>query len=127
MDTSAFLALLDGCDRHHPEAARTWEELILDETGLITTNYVLVETFALLQRRIGMAAVRAFQEDIVPLLRVQWIDALSHSNAMAAFLASGRDLSLVDCSSFEAMRRLGIGTAFAFDRHFSDQGFRLLP
>ncbi len=37
------------------------------------------------------------------------------------------DLSLVDCCSFESMRRRGIRTAFAYDAHFAQQGFELLP
>jgi predicted nucleic acid-binding protein len=37
-----------------------------------------------------------------------------------------RDLSLVDCVSFEIMRDLGIATTFSFDDHFAQQGFRRL-
>jgi|GEM_PF-2518604 len=35
-------------------------------------------------------------------------------------------LRLVDCSSFQVMRQLGIQRAFAIDRHFREQGFDLL-
>lgn len=41
-------------------------------------------------------------------------------------VAGRRDLSLVDCSSFVTMRRLGIKKAFALDEHFREQGFELL-
>ncbi len=92
------------------------------------TSYVLVEAFALIQHRLGIGAVRAFQETIVPLLQVEWIDAPLHQRAVAALLTAGRrQLSLVDCASFEAMRSLGITTAFTFDRHFAEQGFSCLP
>jgi len=37
--------------------------------------------------------------------------------------AARRQLSLVDCISFEVMRRRGIKTAFTFDDHFAEQGF----
>jgi len=37
--------------------------------------------------------------------------------------ANLRKLSLVDCTSFVLMRRLGVETAFAFDQHFVEQGF----
>jgi predicted nucleic acid-binding protein len=51
-----------------------------------------------------------------------------HDRAIAALLTAGaRDLSLVDCVSFEVMRLLGLDTAFAFDAHFAQQGFRSLP
>jgi predicted nucleic acid-binding protein len=41
--------------------------------------------------------------------------------------ASKRNLSLVDCVSFEIMRALGIKTVFAFDPHFAEQGYRCIP
>ena len=39
--------------------------------------------------------------------------------------AGRRDLSLVDCASFEVMRRSGIRTAFAFDPHFGEFGYEI--
>lgn len=48
--------------------------------------------------------------------------------AAAALVAAGRrSLSLVDCVSFEVMRRLAISTAFAFDRDFARVGFQTIP
>ena len=47
---------------------------------------------------------------------------------MSAFIAAGRrGLSLVDLSSIETMRRLGIRSAFTFDRHFRQYGFETVP
>jgi predicted nucleic acid-binding protein len=40
--------------------------------------------------------------------------------------ANRRSLSLVDCVSFVVMRQLAIRDAFAFDRHFEEQGFTLV-
>jgi len=128
VDTSALLAVLDADDRNHTRAKETWESLVSEEKGLLCTSYVLVETFALVQHRLGMEAVRALHEDILPLIRVDWIDAQSHTSSVMALLTAGRrSLSLVDCASFETMRRLGITTAFAFDRHFAEQGFDVQP
>ena len=45
----------------------------------------------------------------------------------ALLVVNHRKLSLVDCASFETMRRLGIQKVFTFDRHFADQGFQVLP
>lgn len=41
--------------------------------------------------------------------------------------ANRRQLSLVDCSAFETMRRLDIETVFTFDEHFREQGFNVIP
>jgi len=50
-----------------------------------------------------------------------------HRVAIDAWLeASRRRLSLVDCTSFEVMRRLDLRQVFAFDGHFDEQGFEVL-
>jgi len=124
VDTSAFFALLDRDDLNHAKALKCWQAILEREETLITTNYILIECFALIQNRLGMDAVRAFQEDIVPLLVTEHVGPETHKSGIAALLAAGRrKLSLVDCVSFEVMRDLGIKTYFAFDPHFSEQGF----
>jgi predicted nucleic acid-binding protein len=128
VDTSALYAILCQDDPNHPRAGKLWLDLNNREEVLIITNYILLETLTLLQRRLGMASVRTFQEEIVPVLRVEWLDEQYHEAALSAFLtANRRQLSLVDCSSFEVMRRLGLRRVFAFDPHFAEQGFDLLP
>ncbi|HHH42298.1 MAG TPA: VapC toxin family PIN domain ribonuclease, partial [Chloroflexi bacterium] len=83
---------------------------------------------ALIQRRLGMKAVRLLQEEMVPLFHIHWVEPELHTSAISALLAAKRrNISLVDWTSFELMRRLGIRTAFAFDRHFAEQGFETVP
>ena len=124
IDTSALLAVLHAGDDNHRRAAKAWKALLGSGEDLVVTNYVLVEAVALLQHRFGHAAARSFQEDVVPVLRVAWVDDETHAEGMAALLTAGRrDLSLVDCVSFGTMRRLGITRALHFDRHFREQGF----
>jgi predicted nucleic acid-binding protein len=128
VDTSAILAVLDGDDVQHGRAKRIWSELVSAEDDLLTTSYVLVETYALVQARLGLDATRSLNDDVVPVIRVTWVDESLHRAGVTALLtAQRRDLSLVDCISFETMRRLGIERAFAFDRHFRQQGFGLIP
>ncbi len=128
LDTSAIFAFLDADDDQHPRAKELWRSVHEEGLGsLITHNYVLVETAALIQRRLGGDALRAFLEEIVPILSVVWVDAETHGAAVSALLAAGkRRFSLVDCVSFEVMRRLGIRSYFAFDRHFAEMGFNPL-
>lgn len=128
IDTSAFLAVLDSDDSHHGKAKAAWLKLLDSDETLITSSYVLVETIALLQNRLGMEAVRVFQEDVVPVLNLLWVDESTHTAGMSALLAAKRrKLSLVDCVSFEAMRHSGAKTAFTFDGHFREQGFICIP
>ncbi len=128
MDTSAFYALLDRDDDNHEAAKNAWAKILNAENTLVTSNYVLVETFALLQNRLGVAAARAFQEDLLPILNVEFVNLETHRSGTSALLAaSKRNLSLVDCISFELMRTLGIKTAFTFDVHFKEAGFQAMP
>jgi predicted nucleic acid-binding protein len=128
LDTSALFAVLDADDEMHPMARQEWErELNAGET-LHTSSYVLVEISALLQRRIGMDGLRAFTTDILPVINVIWVDEGIHRSAYHALLVSSRrDVILVDCTSFEVIRRLDIDQVFCFDAHFSEQGFHVLP
>lgn len=128
LDTSAFFAVLDKDDNNHRKARKIWVDLVNSENILLTSNYVLIECFALIQNRLGVEAIRGFQEDLLPLIGIEWVGEMAHRSAVSAFLAaSRRRLSLVDCVSFEIMRYLGIKTAFAFDPHFEEQGFELIP
>ena len=127
VDTSAFLAILHRDDKNHTPAKRIWEQLIHKKAILICPNYVVVEACTLIQNRLGMVAVKTFEEDIVPLIHIEWVDESLHQAGVAALLmANRRRLSLVDCISFETARRLGINTVFAFDQHFVEQGFTCL-
>jgi predicted nucleic acid-binding protein len=124
VDTSALYALLDRDDDNHQSARKTWTALLDSRAVLVTSNYALVETCALVQHRLGLAAIRALQDSIFPLLATEWVTKSQHDSAVASLLAAGRKkLSLVDCVSFGIMREAGIRKAFAFDRHFAEQGF----
>jgi predicted nucleic acid-binding protein len=128
IDTAAFLAVLNSEDRYHQLARNAWTEIINDGSTLLTSNYVILETNALLQHRFGMDAVRLFAGDILPIIDIIWVDQSLHQQAMSALLAANRhDLSLVDCTSFEVMRQKGLEKVFTFDRHFSEQSFEVIP
>jgi len=127
IDTSAFFAIFDADDDYHSAAGHIWKTLLEQSAELVCSNYILIECFSLLQRRLGLEAARMFQSEVVGVLQVRWVDEALHAAGLAALLTAGRrQLSLVDCVSFELMRRLGLTTAFAFDHDFADQGFTCL-
>jgi predicted nucleic acid-binding protein len=122
------MAVFDANDPRRAAAETVLRRLRAEDALLVSTNYVVLETWSIAQRRFGLQAVRTLQADILPLLVVQWVDEQIHAAAVAALFASGRrQLSLVDCTSLEVMRRLGISRVFAFDPHFAEQGFEVLP
>lgn len=128
VDTSAFFAILDEDDQNHTRAQETWLRLLGEGHIPLTTNYVLIETSALMQRRLGIRALQTFHENIVPSLQVDRIGRDGHQSGVEAALTAGRrHLSVVDCISFQTMRRESVQTAFCFDSHFAEQGFEVLP
>ena len=128
IDTSAIMGIINANDSNHLPAKEAWGEFINRGVQFITNNYVLIETYALLQNRFGMEAVKLFRRDIAPIIEKNWVTEEIHEHAISAMLAANRRrLSLVDCTSFETMRRLGIRQVFAFDTHFTEQGFEVLP
>jgi predicted nucleic acid-binding protein len=122
VDTSALYALLDDGDSKHAVAAEAFAGLQGSE--LVTHAYVLVETLALVSRRLGRAAVERLLDGLLSVVSVVAVDASLHAAALAAYreAASGR-ISFVDRTSFAFMRANRLEIAFAFDAHFAEAGF----
>ncbi len=127
VDTSALLALLNPHDTAHKRARAAFERLATASDALVTTSYVLVESYALIGRRLGAEAVRAFRESFAPLLEVTWVDEQLHEAGLDLLLSrKSRRLSLVDAVSFVAIRRHAVDRVFAYDDDFRRERFDLL-
>ncbi len=127
VDTSALICLLDEAQPEHARAIRLWGGLLDQRAPLLTTDYVRLETWALLQRRLGLAAVQKLNDKILPVLDLHHVTEPQFATAKSLVLASGRKaLSLVDAASFVVMREEAVAHAFAFDRHFREHGFKVL-
>lgn len=127
VDTSAILALMVTTDRAHPAAVAAFENLRRVKSRLVTSSHVLLETYALISRRLGLSAVDAFRHDFAPLIEVVWVDHDLHERALDGLLRDGRSgLSLVDAASFIVACERQVEAVFAYDRHFSEAGFELV-
>jgi len=125
VDTSAIIALLVDSDSAHASARVAFESLSVRQAPLLSTSYVLVETYALLGRRVSITAVESFREGFAPLLDIVWIARELHEKALDELVKrSSKKLSLVDVSSFLVMKEQKIDEVFAYDRHFDLEGFR---
>jgi predicted nucleic acid-binding protein len=128
IDASALLAILNADDTRHLAAKQLWSDLLATDEMLLCTNYVLVETFALAQARMGLEAVQVLQAEVLPALNIEWVNADLHAEALQLLLrAARRQVSFVDYTSFVTMRRQTTDRAFTFDKHFSEQGFVCVP
>lgn len=127
-DTSALFALLDGDDAQHGAASSWFRDWVQQGSErLLTHNYVVLETAALVQRRLGQTWTWALFRDLLPVLDVLFVDEELHRQAESAYLAAPSGPSLVDCMSFQVMRTRGMRQAFAFDGHFTEQGLEVVP
>lgn len=115
-------------EARHAEVVRAFRGLVEGGRDLWTTSYVVVETAALLQHRLGLSPVRDFAEHVLPMASIEWVSERLHRRGYDRLLREDRRrLSLVDCVSFEFMSARGLRDVLALDDHFGAAGFRLLP
>jgi predicted nucleic acid-binding protein len=117
VDTSILYAAVDSSDRGNERA----KEILKSGEPLVISDHVLVETWTLLSRRLGRDVAERFwghlREGAVA------IETVGPANLEAAWQIgqAWRDqgFSIVDCTSFAVMRRLGIERAASLDDHFA--------
>ena len=70
VDTSAIYAVLDRDDEFHRAAHEAWARILTGDYELAASNYVILEAFALIQSRLGMDALRTFNDEVLPAIRM---------------------------------------------------------
>ncbi|MGH8993457.1 MAG: type II toxin-antitoxin system VapC family toxin [Acidimicrobiia bacterium] len=120
-DTSFWFARHVATDRRHEEARR-----IRPGPHVVTTEWVLGETWTLVNRRVGHGAARACVEAIRRLPGVD-IEPVTIGDLSSAWRwlerHDEREYSFVDAVSFSVMRRRRLTEALAFDGDFTAAGF----
>lgn len=128
LDTSFFKAAIDPKDDFYADAKRILQKLQKEKVILVTSNYVLDESFTLIRKRCGRDLVDKFRKDlsksalVVTIIRVTVAD---EAGAWKWFLLDWSDLSFTDCISFSLMKRLNITQVATFDKDFERAGFKL--
>lgn len=117
VDTSIFYAVADRDDRGNARA-----KAVLDVGDrVLTTDHILVETWLLMQRRLGRVVADRFWsgvragaievESVTPAdLDVAWSIGESFPD---------QNFSIVDRTSFAVMQRLGVHRVASFDSDFA--------
>jgi predicted nucleic acid-binding protein len=129
IDSGAWIALALSRDPLHPQARDQWEALRSAAAKLHTSVPVVIETFTFLERNTNRDVAIAWKDSIyepgtVKILPCTLADL---EQSWDYFRRSElHKLSAVDATSFAIMARARIRLAFAFDRHFSVAGFRLV-
>jgi predicted nucleic acid-binding protein len=127
-DTSALLALVVQAEPNHRRAVRFIKQN--PHARFVVTDLILGELVTRVRALRGASKAVEIAEDLLGSSRHEFvfvdIDLLRGAIArMTQF--SDKRLSLTDCASFELMHRLGMSTAFTFDRDFRDCGFEMVP
>lgn len=125
VDTSAFLSIENRQDSHHAEALSFRDTCLKTGETLITSDYVLDESYTIIRRRAGHAIAVQFGEALwtTRLLRIEYVTPEIIEEAWHIFKTfADHDFSFTDCTSFILMERLRISTAFTFDAHFREYG-----
>lgn len=127
VDTSALIAFMDSDDEFHNRSTRIFSKLINENSMLITTNYIMLEAIIILKGRFGLEAVESFNNNVMPSIKVYWINEEIHNIGVNnIIIANKKEVSLVDYTSFEVMKKLDIEKAFSFDNNFKSFGFDLI-
>lgn len=125
VDTSGAYALLDATDPYHAQAKAAFLHAERTRLPLLTTNYVVHESWALIQARLGWEATGAWRDKLISRCEIVWVDERLHSLGEARCRqARERRLSLTDCVSIEVMQQRGLESFIGADEHFERAGFR---
>jgi len=126
VDTSAFLAFKNRRDALHTEALAVKKRLLDAGKSLLTSDYVLDESYTIIRLRAGHRVAVEFGEEVRSsrLVRVEYLTPDAIEAAWVLFKRYGdKDFSFTDCTSFVLMRELRLAEALAFDGHFTQAGF----
>lgn len=128
-DTSFFKSYLDKKDEFHQKGLKIFNKLKETSALLVTSNYILDETFTLLRVKCYLEMAIEFKtvlEKFETGLKIVRVTASDEAAAWDWFVKDWSKLSFTDCASFALMKRLGIENVAAFDDHFERAGFKLV-
>lgn len=121
VDTGGFYAALNRKDEHHQEAKQLFTRAVEEEWRLLTSNFVVAETHALLLNRLGREIATAWLSDVpAAILRVLDKDEEKAKRIILSY--RDKEFSYCDATSFAMMERLSIRYVIAFDSHFTQYG-----
>ncbi len=130
LDTGYLLALELSNDQNHRAALKHWRSLKNSLPPLVTTSYIFDEVVTYFNSRgyhskaieVGSRLLNSASVQLVhvdeDLFMEGWRYFQKHKD---------KEYSLTDCISFLVMKNFGIETAFAFDKHFVQAGFKKVP
>jgi predicted nucleic acid-binding protein len=130
VNTSGWLALYDANDPHHQLARELWEDLRNQPVRLVTTDYVLDETFTALKMLGSPEAAQAFHQLITnsSILRLFMVDSVIFDRGWRLFAQNQQPgWTFTDCVNYAVIQYLGISEVLTFDPEFTMPGLVTIP
>ena len=130
VDTAGWMACADRADPAHLTSRAARDAALEAGQLLVTSDFVVDETFTLIRFRLGLPAAEAWWHQIDGSTRLRW-ERIEHERFDSArhlfFQYRDKDLSFTDCTSVALMRELKLAKVITTDRHFHQLGFQMLP
>jgi uncharacterized protein len=130
LDTGYVIALELSSDQHHRAALKHWRGIVKALPLFVTTSYVFNEIVTFFNSRGHHAKAVEIGQRLLssPSSRLVHVEADLFQAGWNYFQKhKDKEYSLTDCISFLVMEEFGIATAFAFDKHFVQAGFKKVP
>ncbi len=128
VDTNAFISLVIENDAFHQTASAWWQKH--KGAPLCTSNLIVIETLGWIRYKAGKAIAIEVGNRLLgsDTIRVEKVTSQDEEEAWKLFQKTdGRGVSMIDCTSFTLMKRLGLSEIFTFDTDFADQGYIQYP
>lgn len=130
VDTSAWYVLAVSSAPQHRKVSDALRHRIQRGARIVTTNFIVAETHALLLRRTSRKVALTFVREVrrTPNIVVE-SSAEYEELAVTEWLEKFDDqsFSFTDAVSFAVMSERGVSDALALDHHFSIAGFVVIP
>lgn len=128
VDTSFFKAIVDRNDDFNSIANKIWSKLMKNPAPLVTSNYILDESYTLVRQRCDLKTAQLLNRLVATAAEFE-IDRVLTEDEQQAWVWFQNDwskLSFTDCVSFAQMNRLGLTQVLTFDHHFDRAGFKIV-
>ncbi|AYO31241.1 PIN domain-containing protein [Biomaibacter acetigenes] len=125
VDTSALYEIFNKTGYYHESAMNILKNMNKYKMIPILTNFIVAEIYTLILIRVGADKARAWiKNNIWHIERITEEDEKRAINILLSY--TDKTFSYTDATTFALMERLNIDTAFTFDKHFVQYGFKQL-
>lgn len=129
LDTGYVIALESADDQNHEAASNHWRNFPKPLPLVLTTTYVFDEIVTFFNSRSHHVKAVEIGERLMssPSVQLIHVDETLFFDAWRLFKQrEDKSYSLTDCVSFCVMKKFKCKKALSFDKHFQQEGFRLL-